>query len=164
MTMHRSRRGAPWRFLLQAACLVALAAALGTVWGAAAATHTAFDPTLTLEPDRGSCDVSNPPLTVRGAGFAPGQRVVLLVSIVGFPGGSEAGTATAGANGDFALQTRIFGCDSRIGEGTQFRISAFQDEGEPGRPRPGEVLATATFTVTATQAGATTSAAFAPGR
>ena len=65
-------RHSAWRVLVSAACLVALVATAGTAWGTS--VRAAADPALTLEPERGPCDVPAPIVIARAATSRPDGR------------------------------------------------------------------------------------------
>ena len=111
MGRRRVWRHCPWRFLVSAACLVTLVAA-GTAWGTPA--QAAADPVLTLEPERGPCDVPAPIVIARGSNFPPGRTISLMVWRQ-FPfsdSGAEGATVVAGADGAFVTELRLVGCGS----------------------------------------------------
>jgi hypothetical protein len=123
------------------ACLIAALSALA--WPLP--VHAA--PALTIEPPRGRCTVSSPPLTVRGAGFPPGLRVTIVdfgtadeQQSPGFP----IGEGTAGADGTFGVEGVRFRCPAELIEGQQHIIGALP-AGTTRRVREG-ALASAIFT------------------
>ncbi len=138
-----------WRILVSAACLVALVATAGTAWSTPA--RAAADPLLTLEPERGACDVPAPTITARGSNFPPGRTISLMVWRQ-FPFsdvGAEATTVVVGADGTFATELRLVGCEPGDINGARFRVTAQTREGRDFGP----VLASAIFTLTASPSG-----------
>lgn len=120
--------------------------------GAFTLTEGGPAPTLTLDPDHGPCNVSDPHILARGRNFPPGKYVSLVVlplDQVSF----EGARGTVAADGTFAWPVRLasdhplpnLGCGPTAPDGTQFHINAVRLQGNVD-PRRGE-LASATFTV-----------------
>lgn len=107
-------------------------------------------PVLNIEPPRGRCIVSSPPLTVRGMGFPPGLRVTIVdfgtaddQRAIGFP----IGEGTVGVDGTFSVDGVRFRCPAELVEGQQHTIGALPAD-ITHRTRE-EVLATVIFTTSA---------------
>lgn len=118
----------------------------GTILARGAFTITEWGaiPTLTLEPDRGTCATDGPAIVARGRNFPPDASIFLYVG-----GGARltgAGRQLVGVDGSFAAPVRLVGCGPATPEGTPFRIIVpwLQHNVDPHRE-----LASATFTVVA---------------
>jgi hypothetical protein len=81
----------------------------------------------------------------RGERFPPGETIVLLVSHTLGTDGAEGARATVTADGTFAAQVALVGCDARTPLGTPFVITARSDEGQGASNSP--ALASVTFTL-----------------
>ncbi len=122
---------------------VAAASPLGTVQAQVA------NPTLTLEPSRGSCTEQNPPITARGVGFTSGETIALIVGAAGGGQAAESARTTVTADGTFIAQVRLLDCGPGVRDGVQFVVSARRIEGR----NLGPTLASATFTVSSSPPG-----------
>ncbi len=110
----------------------------------------ASQPLLVLEPNRGLCSTL---VTARGAGFPAGASLRLLSVRGGGHNAAEIASITVSHDGTFARPLPFVGfeCDRTTPEGTRFVITAVAT---PGGSRPGsdDIVAQATFTVTANPA------------
>ena len=142
-------RHSAWRVLVSAACLVALVATAGTAWGTP--VRAAAGPVLTLEPERGPCDVPAPVVIARGSNFPPGRTISLMVWRQ-FPfsdSGAEGATVFVAADGTFTTELRLAVCGPDDINGARFRVTAQTREGRDIGP----ILASAIFTLTASPSG-----------
>lgn len=148
MTIQHSSPRRKWRTLIRAACLLALAAALGLAGGPfGATTARANSPVLTLTPDSDPCDSQTRLATLRGGNFPPGLTIPLYaVRTAPFRGDNiyTLPSATVAADGTFTVEfeLRQLGCGygTQQPAGTRYEISAGINQ---------VAVATTTFTVTA---------------
>jgi hypothetical protein len=135
--LHTTRRGIPaW---LALAAIVALLAASWPLGAAGAAT-----PTISLDPDRGSCETR--PL-VRGRGFPANARIAVFSERTNPPGEkvNQVAEATANADGTFSVRLLVINgdcidLDNRTLEGTEYTFTAVA-------ATAGEQSASAIFTI-----------------
>lgn len=104
-------------------------------------------PRVHVEPPAGPCPTASPTITVRGAGFQPGQSIAVLSRRADYNERVPkklVGVATVAADGTFVVRGPLADCDPHVADGTRFSIDAVPNTGH-GIP----VLASATFTKTA---------------
>ncbi len=102
-------------------------------------------PTLTVEPDHGSCATPNPALVAHGRNFAPDTTIGLAaIQVDPYRVSPVRGSFVVAADGTFTGTVFLTGCGPTTPGGTQFRINAVRIDG-PVNAEQG--VASATFVV-----------------
>ncbi len=113
-------------------------------------------PRLSITPLAGPCGLGDPPLTVRGVDFQPGQAIAVLSRRAGYTERVPkllVGRATVAADGAFVIRGRPSDCDPSVADGTRFVIDVVPDPGPAGVLAGIPVLASAPFTKSAAPPG-----------
>lgn len=84
-------------------------------------------PRLSIAPLAGPCGPGDPPLTVRGVDFPPGQAIAVLSRRAGYTERVPkllVGRATVAADGAFVIRERPSDCDPSAADGTRYQKAA----------------------------------------